>query len=95
MREECTCCLEKHKKRDDKEYRALMNRLKRIEGQVRGVGGMLEADAYCTDIILQVSAITSALNRLFNSAATSCTTHTRYFIMLHLIPLFSLFHKFL
>ncbi len=62
MREECTCCLEKHKKRDDKEYRALMNRLKRIEGQVRGVGGMLEADAYCTDIILQVSAITSALN---------------------------------
>ena len=39
-----------------------MNRLKRIEGQVRGVENMLEKDAYCTDILMQVSAITSALN---------------------------------
>ncbi|MDY5124015.1 MAG: metal-sensing transcriptional repressor [Treponema sp.] len=39
-----------------------MNRLKRIEGQVRGVEGMLESGAYCTDILMQVSAITSALN---------------------------------
>ncbi len=39
-----------------------MNRLKRIEGQVRGVEGMLENDAYCTDILIQVSAISSALN---------------------------------
>lgn len=39
-----------------------MNRLKRIEGQVRGVENMLESGAYCTDIIMQVSAITSALN---------------------------------
>ena len=39
-----------------------MNRLKRIEGQVRGVENMLEHDAYCTDILVQVSAITSALN---------------------------------
>lgn len=39
-----------------------MNRLKRIEGQVRGVESMLEKDAYCTDILMQVSAITSALN---------------------------------
>ena len=44
-----------------------MNRLKRIEGQVRGVEGMLENDAYCTDVLVQVSAITSALNS-FNKA---------------------------
>lgn len=63
----CPCCTEKHKKRDDKEYKDLMNRLKRIEGQVRGVEGMLENDAYCTDILIQISAITSALNS-FNKA---------------------------
>ena len=58
----CPHCSEKHKVRDEKEYRDLMNRLKRIEGQVRGVEGMVENDAYCTDILIQVSAITSALN---------------------------------
>ena len=58
----CPHCSGKHKDRDDKEKKDLMNRLKRIEGQVRGVEGMLENDAYCTDILVQVSAITSALN---------------------------------
>ena len=58
----CPHCSEKHKDRDEKEKKDLMNRLKRIEGQVRGVEGMLEEDAYCTDILIQVSAITSALN---------------------------------
>lgn len=58
----CLYCSGKHKDRDDKDKRDLMNRLKRIEGQVRGVEGMLENDAYCTDILMQVSAITSALN---------------------------------
>ena len=62
IREGCPYCSGKHKERDEKEYRDLMNRLKRIEGQVRGVEGMLENDAYCTDILIQVSAITSALN---------------------------------
>lgn len=52
----------KHKFRSEAEYKSLMNRLKRIEGQVRGVEGMLENGAYCTDILMQVSAITSALN---------------------------------
>ena len=58
--EECGCCSGKTKERDDKEFKDLMNRLKRIEGQVRGVENMLENDAYCTDILVQVSAITSA-----------------------------------
>ena len=60
--QESCCCSGKHKDRSDKEFRDLMNRLKRIEGQVRGVENMLEHDAYCTDILVQVSAITSALN---------------------------------
>jgi DNA-binding FrmR family transcriptional regulator len=58
----CPHCSGKHKEREDKEKKDLMNRLKRIEGQVRGVEGMLENDAYCTDILMQVSAITCALN---------------------------------
>ena len=65
--ESCPYCSGKHKARDEKEFKDLMNRLKRIEGQVRGVEGMLENDAYCTDVLIQVSAITSALNS-FNKA---------------------------
>ena len=59
------CCpaeTRKTKERPEKEYRDLMNRLKRIEGQVRGIENMLEKDAYCTDVLIQVSAVTSALN---------------------------------
>ena len=52
----------KHKKRDENEFRDLQNRLKRIEGQVRGIGKMLENDAYCTDILTQAAAATAALN---------------------------------
>lgn len=61
MERECQCCSKK-KERTDKEYKDLMNRLSRIEGQVRGIKGMLEKDAYCTDILVQVSAINAALN---------------------------------
>ena len=57
---DCRNCRQKH--RDSAEYDALIKRLKRIEGQVRGVQGMVEKDAYCTDILTQVSAIQSALN---------------------------------
>lgn len=57
----CECCV-KTKERSDKEYKDLMNRLSRIEGQIRGIRGMLEKDAYCTDILMQVSAVNSALN---------------------------------
>ena len=60
--ESCPFCSGKHKDREEKEYKDLMNRLKRIEGQVRGVENMLESGAYCTDILMQVSAINSALN---------------------------------
>lgn len=60
--EKCCCASGRTKKREDKEYRDLVNRLNRIEGQVRGVKKMLEEDAYCPDILIQVSAITAALN---------------------------------
>lgn len=49
------------KTRDTEERAALLNRLKRIEGQVRGISGMVERDAYCVDILTQVSAVSSAL----------------------------------
>ena len=55
-----SCC--RHKDRSPEEYKALVNRLSRIEGQVRGVRGMLEKDAYCVDILVQVAAVNSALN---------------------------------
>ena len=59
---DCAACARRTKKRSDKEQKDLLNRLKRIEGQVRGVQNMLEQDAYCPDILVQVSAINSALN---------------------------------
>ena len=61
VQEESCCCCHKKKERDEKEYKDLMNRLSRIEGQVRGVKGMLERDAYCVDILTQVAAINAAL----------------------------------
>lgn len=57
----CECCA-KTKERSEKEYKDLMNRLNRIEGQIRGIKGMLEKGAYCTDILMQVSAVNAALN---------------------------------
>lgn len=56
---ECCSCQTKH--RDGEELKKLMNRLSRIEGQVRGIKRMLEKDAYCIDIITQVAAVQSAL----------------------------------
>lgn len=58
---ECCCC-HKTKERSEKEYKDLLNRLSRIEGQVRGIKGMVEKDAYCTDILVQVAAVNAALN---------------------------------
>ena len=56
------CCCTKTKKRTEEEYIALIHRLNRIEGQIRGIRGMVEKDAYCTDIITQVAAVSAALN---------------------------------
>ena len=55
-------CCHPVKIRDKEEKRRLMNRLRRIEGQVRGIQNMLEQDAYCPDIMIQVSAVNQALN---------------------------------
>ena len=53
---------EKHKHRETTEYKDLMNRLNRIEGQIRGIKGMVEEERYCVDILNQVSSVQSALN---------------------------------
>ena len=55
-------CSHKQKERSKGEAKKLINRLNRIEGQVRGIKRMLEQDAYCTDILIQVSAVNAALN---------------------------------
>ena len=62
--EKCCCTEVKHKHRDKagKEYKSLISRLNRIEGQVRGIRRMVEEDRYCVDIMTQVSAITCGLN---------------------------------
>lgn len=60
--EEEFCQCHKTKERQDDEYKKLINRLNRIEGQVRGIKGMVEKNAYCTDILIQVSAVNAALN---------------------------------
>lgn len=62
MEEMKECCSHKTKTRSEKEYKDLINRLNRIEGQVRGIKKMLESDTYCTDILVQVSAVNAALN---------------------------------
>jgi len=56
------CCCMKTKKRSEQEYKSLLNRLSRIEGQIRGIRTMVENDAYCTDILTQSSAVGAALD---------------------------------
>ena len=56
------CCFQKTKNRDENESKDLIHRLNRIEGQIRGIRGMVEKDAYCTDILTQVEAAKAALN---------------------------------
>ena len=62
MEEQKQCCSHRTKERSDKEYKDLIHRLNRVEGQVRGIKRMVEEDAYCTDILIQVSAVNAALN---------------------------------
>ncbi len=66
---------ERHKKRTSEEQKALLSRLRRVEGQIRGIEKMLENDAYCPDILIQVSAATSALNS-FSKVLLSSHIHT-------------------
>ena len=74
-----TCCSTKTKERSEKEYKDLTNRLSRIEGQIRGIKGMVEIDAYCTDILIQVEAVKAALNSfnkvLLTNHIKTCVTN--------------------
>ena len=74
MAEKCEMCKKKIRSEDEK--KRLVNRLKRIEGQVRGVSGMVENDSYCIDVLTQITAITSALSsfskELLESHIRSC-----------------------
>lgn len=62
MENKKACCCHKTKERPEAEYKSLINRLSRIEGQIRGIKGMVEKDVYCTDILVQVAAVNAALN---------------------------------
>lgn len=76
--ENCNCHCHKTKKRTPEEYKSLINRLNRIEGQIRGIKGMVENDAYCPDIIIQVAAANAALNsfnkELLSNHIKTCVT---------------------
>ena len=56
------CCCKKTKQRSEEEYNSLIHRLNRIEGQIRGIRGMVERSAYCPDILIQSAAVTAAMN---------------------------------
>ena len=75
---ECCSCSEKRKERSPEEYKDLINRLSRIEGQIRGIKGMVERDAYCIDILNQASAASSALSSfckvILSSHIRTCVT---------------------
>lgn len=68
-------CCDRTKHREAKEYKDLVNRLNRIEGQVRGIRKMVEEERYCVDILTQVSAIQSALNS-FNKKLLASHIHS-------------------
>lgn len=73
------CCCHKTKERTEKEYKDLINRLSRIEGQIRGIKGMVEKDAYCVDILTQVAAVSAALGSfnkvLLSNHIKTCVTN--------------------
>ena len=75
MEKKDCCCSHKTKIRSEKEYKDLIHRLNRIEGQVRGIKRMVDENCYCTDILVQVSAINAALNS-FNRVLLSNHIHT-------------------
>ena len=56
------CCGGKKTERSEEQKKKLLNRLSRLEGQVRGVRKMIENDAYCNDVLIQTAAISAAVN---------------------------------
>ena len=70
---ECVCT-KKIRQRSESEIKALKNRLSRIEGQIRGISGMIDSEAYCIDILTQVSAVQAAINSF---ASTLLSQHIR------------------
>lgn len=79
MMEDKKCYCERHKERSPEEYKTLMNRLNRIEGQIRGIKGMVENGAYCPDILVQSAAVNAAVNafnkELLASHIRSCVVN--------------------
>lgn len=73
--EERKCCCEKSTVRSEEQKKKLINRLRRIEGQIRGLQTMIENDVYCNDILIQSSAINAALNG-FNKELLASHIHT-------------------
>ena len=71
---ECACG-GRVKKRPEKEYKDLLNRLSRVEGQIRGIRRMVEENAYCPDILTQSAAAVQALNA-FNRELVSSHIRT-------------------
>lgn len=73
-----TCGCHKTKERSEEEYKRLVNRLNRVEGQIRGIRGMVERSAYCPDILAQVAAANAALNafakELLSEHIRTCVT---------------------
>ena len=59
---DCCHCSQRKKERSPEEYKRLIHRLNRIEGQIRGIRGMVEAGAYCPDILVQAAAVNAAIN---------------------------------
>lgn len=72
---EKSCCCGKTTARSSDERKKLINRLSRIEGQIRGIKGMLENDAYCNDILVQSAAVSAAMNA-FNKELLSSHIHS-------------------
>lgn len=62
MGEKKECCCIRKKERSPEEYKSLIHRLNRIEGQIRGIRRMVEESAYCNDILIQSSAVSAAIN---------------------------------
>lgn len=71
----CPHCGSRKKARSEEEKKQLLKRLKRAEGQIRGIEKMIEEDAYCPDVLVQVAAVTSALNS-FNKELMACHMRT-------------------